>query len=264
MTAKAMQKKDQLPATIDFSDDIGKGFEGADRESFAIPFLAVLQKISPQCDEGDAEYIPGAKAGMIVNTVTKELFDGDEGVTFVPAAYTRRFVRWAPRGASGGFKGELLPEDVKQKLADGEFVQADDSPLIWVPDESGKVNEKKSDRVADTRNHFCILTTGQQVMLSLASTQIKKSRTLMSALDMVRFNGKKPPMWANVVRATVRQESNDQGTWYGWHFALEGFVQDADIYAAARDFHETVMAGDVEYDLSKQPGAMSEDDDGKF
>jgi hypothetical protein len=33
---------------------------------------------------GDASYIPEAKAGMIFNTVTSELYDGQAGIKVVP------------------------------------------------------------------------------------------------------------------------------------------------------------------------------------
>ena len=71
-----MSKKDEvvarkesagaMVAAIDFAADDGMGTEGADKDSFAIPFLSILQPLSPQVAEG-AE---GAKAGRFINSVT--------------------------------------------------------------------------------------------------------------------------------------------------------------------------------------------------
>jgi hypothetical protein len=81
-TTKAVVKKDK----IDFLADIGGGMEGTDKESFAIPFLKVIQKTSPEVDEADAAYNAKAKPGMLMNSVTGELFNGKTGLTFLPCA----------------------------------------------------------------------------------------------------------------------------------------------------------------------------------
>lgn len=76
-----------LPTTgIDYAADAGAGLEGTDRDSFAIPFLTVLQPTSPQL-----ETIEGAKAGGLINTVTNTLYA--DGVTIIPCSFQRRWVR---------------------------------------------------------------------------------------------------------------------------------------------------------------------------
>ena len=45
---------------MDFAADAGAGMEGAGQESFAIPFLSVLQKGSPQVDEASGAALEGA------------------------------------------------------------------------------------------------------------------------------------------------------------------------------------------------------------
>ena len=241
-------KKLDMAIGIDFGDDLGGGMEGADRESFAIPFLKVLQKLSPQCDEADAAFVQGAKGGMLFNSVTGELFA--DGVTFLPCAYQRRFLRWGPRGDGGGFKGELLPEDVA-RLRDNDQVRDLDGRLYF-PDESGAVNDKRCDRLVDTRSHFGIIINGEnleQVLLPLSSTQIKKSKQLMSMLSAVKIKGPKgmitPPTWMNKVKITTTLESNDQGSWYGVKFELDGFINTQEVYDVAKTFHDTVMQGET-------------------
>lgn len=240
-------------AAFDMSEDAGAGMEGADAASFAIPFLAVLQKLSPVCDETDGAYNPDAKPGMLMNTVTGQLYDGKVGVVILPVHYQRRFLRWGPRSSGGGFKGEMLPE-VAAKLEFDGVVQNVEGRLYY-PDADGQVNEKKCDRLADTRNHFFILEgTGQQMLLSLGSTQIKKSKALMSMLAALKIDhgGKKitPPTWAARVRVTTVLEQNDQGNWYGVRFAIEGLIIDQDEYEAGKAFNKGLKegtAGEVRY-----------------
>lgn len=237
-----------------FEQDQGHGMEGATAESFAIPFLSCLQKSSPQVDEASGAAIEGAKSGMFFENVTGKMYDGKVGVAFVPCAYRRVFIRWGARGTSeGGFKGEMFPEEVAKLRSENKIVDLDGKLFFPLPD--GTVNDKKCDRVSDTRNHYILLLDDEggwtQALLSLTSTQIKKSKALMSLLGSVKFtsgSGQRftPSTFANIVRVTSIPESNDKGTWHGVKFDLEGRVEDASLYEAARAFHGSVVKGAVE------------------
>lgn len=239
---------------IDFSADANAGMEGATSESFAIPFLGVLQKGSPQVDEaGPGPLVEGAKAGMLFENVTSKLYDGKTGVIVVPCAYRRVFLRWGPRSGEGsGLKGELLPEEVAALRARGDIKELDNK--LFFPLADGTVNDKKCDRVNDTRNHYVLIVdpeTGAwtNALISLASTQIKKSKALMSLIASVKLKGPSglytPPSFANMIRVTTVPESNDKGNWYGIKFDGAGLVQSSEIYAAAKAFHASVIKGEV-------------------
>lgn len=248
---------------FDFAQDVGAGRESADKDSYAIPFLAVIQKMSPQVDEAEAAYIADARPGMLFNSVTEELFDGKEGVVFLPCAYQRRYIRWGAKDAGGGFKGEVMPEEVDDLLESGEVVEIDGR--LYYPDEHGKVDEKKADTLKDTRNHFGILVneeTGQaeQVLLSLSSTQIKKSKQLMSMLNSVKVKSANgmvtPPTWACRIRITTVGESNEKGSWHGVKFSHDEqkFVGSQAIYDLGKEFHGLVTAGEanINYDSAEK------------
>lgn len=257
---------------IDFSADVGAGLESAGQEAFAIPFLTVLQKMSPQVDEDAPQYIDGAKPGMLYETVSGKLYDGKSGVIIIPCAYKRVFLRWGPRDGSGaGFKGELSPDAVAQMRADGLVAEMNGRLFAPLPD--GSVSDQRSDRFSDTRNHFCLLYdeasgTAKQVLLSISSTQIKKSKALNSMLDAVRINKDgaqmKPPTFLNAVKLTTVSEQNDKGSWYGMRFELNGFVKDRGVYEAARAFHANVMKGTVAARYEEEHAAAPQTEDDKF
>ena len=249
------------PTTIQLVDspydpeDAGAGMEGTDSSSFAIPFLIVLQKGSPQVDEASGVAMPGAKAGMFLSSVTGRLYDGaTTGLQLVPAAYQRRFIRWGARGTdAAGFKGELTREQVDEMRAKGQVKELDNR--LYIPAADGTVNEKKSDRVADVRSHFCVLVhedgTYESTLLALGSTQIKKSRTLMSALAAINVrapDGKAftPATYNTMVRLTTIPEQNDKGTWYGVKFDIIGPVTDPMVKAAAKQLWKSVKTGTAE------------------
>ncbi|EEW5904418.1 hypothetical protein D7009_17115 [Escherichia coli] len=264
-TTEVAVKNTQMSAMADFVDmtDFGAGFEDADADAYAIPFIVVLQKMSPMVDEDDPKHVPGAKAGMLYNTVTGELYDGKKGVQIIPCAFKRTFILWGGRESDDkGFKGEFTKEHVDAEVAAGRAVEINGK--VFVPDENGKVHEKKSPYYADTRNHFVILLneeTGEfgSAMLSLTSSMIKPSRMLMTALQQKKVQTpqglKTPPTFMNIVRMGTASQSKDGNTWSVLKFELEGLVQDKGLYEVAKAFHNDVVGGNVNIDRSKQEEA---------
>lgn len=249
---------------FDMENDAGGGMEGTTQEAFAIPFIVTLQSNSPQVDEASGSAIEGAKAGMFYENVTGRLFDGrTKGITIVPCAFRRVFLHWGARGTdAAGFKGELTPEQAAELRQKGKVVELDGKLFFPLPD--GTVNDKKCDRLNDTRNHYVLLVddeTGSwvQAVLSLSSTQIKKSKNLMSALASVKVKGANglytPPTFGNLVKLTTVAESNDKGNWFGIVPKLAGLVDSKELYAAAKAFHATVARGGVEVKYEDTEGA---------
>jgi hypothetical protein len=247
--AKVEQQKETLPAIVNddvmslLSEDTGAGMEGADKDSFAIPFIRILQQLSPQCTAGKTGYMPDAEPGQIFNTVTNELIDGSEGIIFIPCAFQRRFIQWGARSAGAGFKGEFVPEVIAEKLANGELVKSEDDGRIYF---AGKTNPKKDDYFADTRSHFGLVLSDNgwaQALLSLSASQLKKSKQLMGILSAVRVKGVTPPTWMNKIRITTVQESNDEGSWWGVRVEHAGFVDSRELYEAGKAFYNIIGEG---------------------
>lgn len=265
-TTKAVAKKGGTDVVkFDFGDDVGGGMENTDAESFAIPFLNVIQSNSPQVVEGEAKYVAEARPGQFINTVTEELIDGKEGVRFIPCAFQRRFIRWGARKQGGGFKAEYTAAQVEAMREKGEIVELNGKLLC--PTEHGVIDPDISDGVKDTRNHYGLMESDmgwQQVLLSLASTQIKKSRALMTMLNMIKVNGQTPPTWFNVVKIVTVPESNDEGNWHGVKMTMDGDLRDdPETYAHGKEFWSLISEGKVEvrYDSSAEAG---ESDDTQF
>jgi hypothetical protein len=267
-TEVAVIEKKSLAVAMDFMDesDFGGGFEGADKDSYAIPFLQVLQKMSPLVDEDKPQYIKGAKAGMFYNTVTQKLYDGKEGIKIIPCAFKRAFIQWGARDAGGGFKGEFTPEAIEAMLeSNPELIQSDEGRL-FKPLADGKIDPKKSDYYADTRSHFVLIVDEEagevgQAILSITGTLTKASRMLMTSLQQKKVDtprGKQtPPTFANLVTATTFGMSNDKGSWSGIRFELEDLVKDPSIYAEAKAFYKAIVSGEAKADYSKSEGAPS-------
>lgn len=223
------------------------GFENADKDSFAIPFLRVLQSGSPQCKKSTPEYIKGAEEGDFFNTVTKEVFPGAEPLNLIAVHYDRKFVEWAPN--RGGFKGEHLPSDpILQRAV--KKVNDEGKEQLTLPG---------GNTIADTRYHFCLQVredgTYTPVLICMASSGLKVSRRLMTELNGVKIrNGQgrmfTPPMFLNKISLTSVAESNDQGDWFNYDPTLDGTLDitdenDAELYLAARAFRDSITSGKV-------------------
>jgi hypothetical protein len=245
-----------------YEADADHGMENVDADSVAIPFLTALQKMSPQCDPDSPDYDPDMKPGMLFNTVTREAFDGEQGLLIIPCYYRRQFLRWGARKAGGGFKGAFDPVKAVQMRDDGTVVDVEGK--LFFPDDNGNVNPDRSDKLSDTREHFVIImnpTTGalQQAVMSIKSTQIKKSKNLLSQLSGIEWKRQdgtsfRPATFAVTLKLTTVPEKNDEGSWSGYRFDIAGRVTDPQAYAVAKAFHALVSAGKANVDHSKEDG----------
>lgn len=256
MKAKTNVKgKDQLPAKRStFAARAGGGMEETTADSYAIPFLAILQKGSPQVDEASGSQIKGAKAGMLFDTVSKAMFPGDKGIELVQAHYKRVWLRWGARDAGGGFKGEIAPEALAKMRNDGQIKEV--KGRSYIADKNGDIDPDDSDRVVDTRVHYMLQVdrkkkTFRRCVLSLSSTQVRKSKDLMSMFADLRLeeNGSEycPATYQSIIKLTTVPEKNDQGTWYGANFEIIDQFDDPEdpIFLAAEQFKEAVKTGIV-------------------
>lgn len=248
MTKKELQVKESSEVSadvIDFSADVGVGLENADKASFAIPFLTILQGLSPQL-----ETIDGAKPGMFVDTISNELFSE---LLVIPCAFQRRFVQWAPREDGGGFKGDHHALDVELNKIQYEKID-------------GKLFVGK-DELKDTRNHFVLYKAGDSgwkpAMISLGSTQIKKSKRWMSRIQGVELKDSKgksycPASFSHIYKVKAEKESNSKGSWWGFDIRLDGQVTDLELYAKAKDFNKKFNEGVLDVSEPQSDAPVSE------
>lgn len=229
----AQAKNTAVGAALNFAADAGLGLEGADKDSLAIPFLSVLQPLSPTVVD---ELVEGAKAGLLMNSITNELY---KTVQVVPVAFQRRFLRWALRENGGGYRGEYTVAEVEAMK-----IERDANGRMMI----------EEDELRDTRNHFVMIVTEngfQPALFSLGSTQIKKSKRWLSRIQGVQMKDTAgrtftPPSFSHIYDVRTLKESNDKGSWFGVEIDMVGPVADAELYAAARAFHDQIVSGKVE------------------
>ena len=226
-----------LPANV-LEDDMGKGLGSIGQQDLALPFLKILAQLSPEVNERDGKYVKGAKAGMIYNSVTGELYDGVEGIDVIPAFYKLEYLEWKDRGEGLG-----APVNIYQSSSDiMSKTKADANYKDRLP--NGNYIEK-------TASHFVIILgdSPSTALISMKSNQLKISRKWNSMMSGLKLKGKDglftPASFSHIYRLKTTQLSNDKGTWFGWEVNKVGPVSDSSLYQQAKTFSENISKGSV-------------------
>jgi len=266
-TAVSKPKETQLPA--EFLDELASAGEQhqetMSKDDMSIPFLQILQQLSPQCTKGKPEFIKGAEPSDLFNTVTQELWktrDDDDnpttGVRILPIHYKRSFIEWVPRSQGGGF---IQEHPVEAGL--GAITRRNESNLDII--QEGSPVGTPGNQLNDTHTHFVFVIESDgsfwPAVLTMASTQIKPSKDFNAMIDKQRLpDGRKPPRFFALWNVTTQQRTNDQGSWYVWKFekysdvVTEGRM---DLFHEAKSFLEGVKAGEHQVDFSKAEGEQN-------
>jgi hypothetical protein len=215
--------------------DTNSGFQNMSSEDVALPFLTILQALSPQV-RGTSK-IEGASEGDFFNTVTSEVYKG--ALKLIPCAYKKAYVEWTPREQGGGYVKEhanaVILESTKK-------------------DEKGRDILPNGNIIVTTAYHFVMVIrpngTYERALISFTSTQLKKSRrwnSQMMNLQIKLPNGQliRPPMYSHTYCAKTVSESNDLGSWSGWDIGSPIIIDDAVLYTQAKNFSDDIMKGSV-------------------
>lgn len=242
----------------DYGEDAGAGFENVGSADQAIPFLNLLQGLSK---------VVKAKrgfAGDLYNTVTEEVYKGEEGILVVPATTGHEFVEWKPRETGGGFVASHRPDAaiVKEALAAstafGEY---------FVQSGEGKGNE-----LQETFNIFAALVGEEPgdvkgaLVIPFASTKIKAYKGWIGRINSFQVpqpGGRKvtPPMFSHLVRLRAESKSENGNDWHVYRLEpadmKRGMVgsllgPDDPRFQAAKAFREIINAGRFRLDYNKQ------------
>jgi len=222
-----------------FEADANAGSQNMTQEDLALPFLKVLGQLSPEVNKQNAKFINGAEPGMIVNSVTKELYDGAKGINVIPVHYERQYVEWQDRGQSGN-------APVAIHSADSDIVSTTTRDKSW------KDRLPNGNYLENTANHFVILMgkSPSTALISMKATQLKISRKWNSMMMGIKLQGQKglftPPTYSHIYKLKTVQMSNDKGTWFGWDVSLVGPIKDKAVYDIAKQFATRVSKGEIE------------------
>lgn len=245
----------QLPATV---NAMLEQYAGAGQEDFAagdlqLPFLYLLQDMSPQVKSRDPKYIEGARAGDFLHSVLQAPIDGKEGVRVIPIGYNRVWNEWVPREEGGGF---VASHDTKDEAF---------------------ANRIGGNDVVETANWFLLAEIDgawAPLVLSCTSTKLKASRNLASRINLFKVDvageSRRVPIFMQLYVLKSVQQRNRHGDFFTISFTPLGIVEDEALAKEGAVLREMFEKRQLGLDFNKQnEGTASEskdegDDDGEY
>jgi hypothetical protein len=226
-----MAKETKVPAgapqsgavtTYDWSSTGATGFEGTRQEDLGVPFLSILQDLSPQIRKSDPNYatkkIDGAQPGDIINSLTNTIVwrGGDEPMSFIPCWHERMYVEW--KAKRGGFvkahKNIAILNECKRD-ADGNDVLGNGNVIM-------------------TTSYFFgyAIMKGEKLncVIGMTSAGLKEARDWINSMMAIRLQGPKgsyqPPMFSHIYGLSSTLKRKDNNAWFAWLIQNKGQLQD--------------------------------------
>lgn len=203
--------KNTAVAAFDYGDMSHEGFEGTSIKDLSIPFINVLQSLSPEVTE---QTVAGAKPGDLLNSVTKEILK--QPLIVIPIEKEESWVEWVPRTKGGGLVGRHDPNsDIVL-----DVIKKNGGSRIPPKDSEGKRIAFKSpggNDLIETHYVYCLImnddgtTIDGYCVLSFSSAKIKAYKDWMTSLYTQKG---RPPIFANRAKISTVKQKNDSGTFF--------------------------------------------------
>jgi len=255
MSQLAQKKTTQVVASeLDkmLEADAGVGLENITTEDMQIPFIRIIQALSPQLQKDDPLYIKGAEQGDIFNTVSQEVYKQDEGVIVVPAFFEKKFLEFQLRSSGGGFVRELA---------------ADDKDITMTSREGTIELLPNGNELVRTHQHLVIAQSADGTIapsvLDMKKTQLKVSRRWNTLKNSARLpSGALMPIYGTAWQVTTVLEANDQGKWFNYKLDRINDVtpEIEKMMLEARNMYQGVSKGEVKMAAAPADDMAKEED----
>jgi hypothetical protein len=229
------KKNDQLPSTILFESDASSGFENVKSTSLALPILKLLQNGSGEAQKRNQNYVEGAEPGMLLNTVTKKLYNGANGVNVIPCHYKLEYQEWSDFGTGSG-----RPENI--------YSDTSDILSKTTKDSMGKDRLENGNYILTVGQHFVIIAgedgSTETALISMSSSQGKISRKWNSMMMSITMEGKDgpytPACFSHIYKLNTVLNSGKGNQWYGYNIQKTGPVENSALYERAKQFYHSL------------------------
>lgn len=253
---------------IDFGEDAGAGLQNVTMDERSIPFIKILQSTSPECDKSkpSAKLIKEAQSSQLFKTSTRELFDGEVGMDFIPVHRDCNFVEAQPLVAGGGFVG-IRP--------------ANDPEVLALRAKAGKFKVLISSTGTELVETYYIYgyflaspTYKFPALLRFKSTQIPYYKSFVDTCLSIEYPNSKggtsnPPLFAHRWHLSSMPDSNKKGSYFSHRLAMVNGAtalnprpalvrQDNPLYALCKEFYASIQKGHVQANFKDADDAGGE------
>lgn len=228
-----------------YEEEAGIGFEAGKHgiKDFKIPFLTILQQMSPQCTQTDAKYVESSIPGQIVNTVTNRIFEARHAkascITVVAVDRITEYIEWKPN--RGGLVAVHLDEAILKQTKKGT---GDDSNKDILPNGNIIDTTSKWFVMQETENGW------EPAIIAMARTALKVSRAWLTNINAQkgrRANGEiyPMPMYAYRWKLSTVPETKPKGTFFNWQTAIGELIHDPEARKTIKTIHTSVISGQL-------------------
>lgn len=230
----AIKKAAPLPSSILFESDAHAGFENVKNTSVALPILKLLQNGSAEAQKRNQAYVEGAEPGMLLNTVTKKVYDGAKGIEVIPCHYKLEYQEWSDFGTGSGRPEQIYPDssDILSKTT---------------KDQMGKDRLPNGNYILTVGQHFVLIVDNgstETALISMSSSQGKISRKWNSMMMSITLDGKNgpytPPSFSHIYNLSSILNTGKGNQWYGYSVKKVGPVEDEAMYERAKKFYNSL------------------------
>jgi len=208
-----------------FAGHEGEGYENLTAADYAVPFLRVLQLLSPQVNKHGPDYVEGAEPGMFFNTVTERLYGTK--VSLIPLTFQKVWLEWLPD--RGGLVGRHEPYSIKIDKSDFSTWRV-----------AGGTNI-----VSECLLYYCLVVGHIEdgpVVFSLFSSGIKHGKNWNTQIMLTQLpNGKKAPYFSSVWELKTALNKNQQGEWFQIGEKKSAIVRKR--FVTEKEFNDYVLPG---------------------
>jgi hypothetical protein len=201
----------------------------------ALPILKLLQNGSGEAQKRNQNYVEGSEPGMLLNTVTKKLYDGAKGVSVIPCHYKLEYQEWSDFGTGSG-----RPENI----------YADGSDILdkTTKDGMGKDRLENGNYILTVGQHFVVVAgedgSTETALISMSSSQGKISRKWNSMMMSITMDGKDgpytPSSFSHIYKLSTVLNSGKGNQWYGYNIQKVGPVSNSSLYERAKQFYQSL------------------------
>lgn len=199
---------------------VGQGSQNVSTADMAIPRIKLLQATNPEVQPSEAQFVEGAQAGMLMNSLNNELYTS---LFVINLHFTRCVNAWRKRTMGGGLFGsfDTEAEAIAKLEAEGEPVSNYD--------------------ISENPTHLILLINedGEPqgiALLDMPSSKIKKSKKWNSLIAEQEKQGN--PRFGCVWQLSVVADKNNKGPFSNLDVELVAHAPD-EIYAAATNAYDS-------------------------
>ena len=227
VAVKAEDKFTGVATIEERGDYVGRGSENVTTDDLAIPRLKLLQMINPEVEPGNPKQVEGAQAGMIMNSVTEELYTS---LFLINLSFTKKIVVWRKRKLGGGMVGSY---DTEQEALDALEEQG-----LAVKDHD----------ISENPTHLVLLLDDEGnpksvALLDMPGVKVKKSRIWNTLINDEEKQGN--PRFGCVWQLGVVSESNSSGNFFNYDVSLVAHAPD-ELYDQAVEMYSALFASKTE------------------